>query len=273
MDLDATLERLARDHASPVDAADLALHLARDEYPDLDIPSYLARINRLAADLRPRLAGSLADRVDELATFLFAEHGYRGNADDYYDARNSYLNDVLDRKLGIPITLSILAAAVGTRAGLNVVGVGLPGHFVAKATLAGEDLLFDPFHGGRPLTPREAESLVRQVTGDPFDLTPDSFAATPPGLIAVRMLNNLKGIYLKDGDFPRAARVIPRLCVLAPNDPLQRRDLGVTLAQAGRAGKAIDPLEAYLAAVPDAPDREAVEAFLKQARDEIARWN
>src|SRR5207249_3648722 len=115
--LDATLAALAADPRHPVDLAELALHLARDEYPDLDVAVYLARLDALADEVRPRLAaGSLAARTTELAHFLFEEHAFAGNADNYYDPRNSYLSDVLDRKLGIPITLSVLAMAVGTRA-------------------------------------------------------------------------------------------------------------------------------------------------------------
>src|SRR5688572_7001063 len=116
MDLDHTLAALAPDPPLPADPAEHALHLARHEYPGLDVPAYLAHLDALADELRPRLAGSLSARTAELTHLLFEEHGFAGNAADYYDPRNSYLNDVLDRKLGIPITLSVVAVAVGTRA-------------------------------------------------------------------------------------------------------------------------------------------------------------
>src|SRR5262245_52991888 len=127
MNLDLALSTLAGTVDAPFDLAELALHLARDEYPHLDVAAYLGRLHALAQTLRPRLRGSLEERVQALARFLFEEHGFRGNPGDYYDPRNSYLNEVLDRRLGIPITLSVLAIAVGGRAGLNVIGVGLPG--------------------------------------------------------------------------------------------------------------------------------------------------
>jgi regulator of sirC expression with transglutaminase-like and TPR domain len=274
MDLDTTLAALAADPTLPVDLAELALHLARDEYPDLDIAAYLARLDALADELRPRQAGSLSARTAELTHFLFEEHGLAGNGEDYYDPRNSYLNDVLDRKLGIPITLSVVAVAVGTRAGLAVAGVGLPGHFVAKASdESGHDILFDPFHGGQFLDAEGCEELVSAVTGQPFALTAEAVAATPPGLIAVRMLNNLKAVYLRGEDFDRAARVMGRLVQLAPDDPLQRRDLGVSLVHAGRPGKAIDHLREYLDRVPAADDADAVRGFLDRATAEVARWN
>lgn len=273
MDVDATLRRLAADPFAPVDLAVLALHLAADEYPTLDIPAYLARLDAYAAELAPRLTGPLADRVAELAVFLFDEEGFTGDAVQYYDPRNSYLNDVLDRKLGIPLSLSLVAMAVGDRAGLRVHGIGLPGHFVAKAVEGNDEVLFDPYHGGGVLDADGCAALVEAATGNPFEATDDALDPTPPGLIARRMLTNLKGVYLREQDFARAARVTGRLAVLAPDDLTQLRDLGVTLAHAGQPGKAIDPLAAYLASAPDAGDAAAVGDFLKDARKQVARWN
>ncbi len=275
MDLDATLSLLAADPGMPVDLAEAALLIARDEYPDLDVAAYLARLDLLAAAVAPRLyAGTLADKVGVLAQFLFDEHAFGGNDDDYYDPRNSYLNDVLDRKTGIPITLSLLAAAVGRRAGLAVVGVGLPGHFVAKATDdGGGEVVFDPFHKGRVLDAGGCEALVRAVTGEAFTATPEAFAPTPSGVVVARVLNNLKGVYLRASDFARAARVTGRLAQLTPHDPLQRRDLGVTLVQAGQPGRAIKPLESYLTDAPAADDADTVRDILKRAKAAIARWN
>lgn len=274
MDIDATLAALAADPLHPVDLAEVALHLARDEYPDLNVASYLARLDGLAADLRPRLTDALARNAVELTHFLFREHEFAGNSDAYYDPRNSYLNDVLDRKCGIPISLSVLAVAVGERAGLRVAGVGLPGHFIAKVVGGdGSEVLFDPFNGGQFLDPPACEELVSTVTGQPFTLTPEAVAPTPPGFIVARMLNNLKAVYLKDGDFPRAARVMERLIRLGPDDPLQRRDLGVSLVRAGRSGRAIDHLQAYLDRVPEAGDADTVRDFLNDAIRDVARWN
>lgn len=274
MDLDLTLGRLAADPHAPVDLAELALHLARDEYPGLDIPQYLGRLDELAADLRPRLSGRLAPDAVELTHFLFREHAFAGNPDDYYDPRNSYLSDGLDRKLGIPITLAVVAVGVGTRAGLRVAGVGLPGHFIAKVEDGdGSAVLFDPFHGGQLLDPEGCEALVSAVTGEPFAATPDALAATPPGYVAVRMLNNLKAIYLKQPDYGRAARVMERLARLVPGDPEQRRDLGVALVHAGKPGRAIDHLRAYLDRAPEAADAGTVRDFLNDAMRDVAKWN
>src|SRR5262245_7269958 len=137
--IDALLGQLARDPAADIDVAEVALYLATDEYPDLSVPEYLARLDELAGQARLLLAGRLRRQTLRLARFLFDDEGFRGNRAEYYDPRNSYLNDVLARKLGIPITLSVLAIGVARRIGLDVVGVGLPGHFIAQAIGGAED--------------------------------------------------------------------------------------------------------------------------------------
>ncbi len=273
MNLDVTLAQLADDPFAAVDLAAVALHLAAEEYPNLDVPTYLTMLDEYAEELMPRMRGTLEQRVAELTHFLFEDEGFTGNATNYYEAENSYFNDVLDRKLGIPLTLSVLAMSVGQRCGLTIVGVGLPGHFVAKAIDGDNELLFDPYHGGQFLNADGCSSLVEAVTGQPFVVTEETVAASPPGFIVLRMLNNLKGIYLRTPDFNRAARVTHRIVQLTPTDPLQRRDLGVTLVHAGKPGKAIDHLQTYLTMAPDAEDATVVQDFLKEARREVARWN
>jgi regulator of sirC expression with transglutaminase-like and TPR domain len=274
MKLCEVLATLAEDPHHPVDLARVALLIARDAYSQMNPRVYLRRIDRLAERVRPRLTGSLAARAAALSEFLFEECGFVGNSEHYYDPRNSYLNKVIDRQMGLPITLSLLAVAVGTRAGRPVVGVGLPGHFVAKAVGAGgEEVVFDPFNGGQFLDADACEALVTAVTGRPFEVTPESLAATPPGAFIARMLNNLKTAYLADRSHLRAARVTRRLVQLVPGDPTQRRDLGLLLVQADRHGPAIDPLKRYLAACPDAEDADEVQKILGNALAEVARWN
>jgi regulator of sirC expression with transglutaminase-like and TPR domain len=273
MNLDAALELLSRDPAAPLDVAELALRLAADEYPALDVDAYLGELAGMAHEARRYLRGSPEARARGLCRYLFHDCGFRGNVQDYYDPRNSYFNEVLDRRTGLPITLSAVAIAVGGRAGLEVAGVGLPGHFVAKIVAGGTELLFDPFHGGRLLTAAECELLVEQVTGAPFRATPEALRPVTAGPFLLRVLNNLKGAYLRRGDFPRAVRVIERLRQLDPADVLQQRDLGVSLMRAGQAGRAIDPLSAYLGARPGASDADLVTQLLRQAREEVAKWN
>jgi regulator of sirC expression with transglutaminase-like and TPR domain len=273
MNLDLALSLLSHTPDAPLDLAELALLLAQDEYPSLDVEAYLSELDGMAHEARGHLRGSLTQQVKGLCRYLFHDMGFRGNQQNYYDARNSYLNDVLDRRTGIPITLSAVAMAVGRWAGLDMAGVGLPGHFVAKAIGEGEEVLFDPFHGGRQLTVEKCQLLVEKATGMPFEVNEEVLRAVPLGAMVLRMLNNLKGVYLRSGDYPRAARVIERLRQLNPHDPRQRRDLGATLFQAGQAGRAIDHLQAYLQASPQAGDADTVKQLLMQAQASVARWN
>ncbi|HEX4591106.1 MAG TPA: transglutaminase-like domain-containing protein [Gemmataceae bacterium] len=273
MDVDAALDRLAADPSAPADVAELALLLARDEYPDLDVSACLARLGDLACQACSYLNGDLEQRVVGLSHFLFDELRFRGNVQDYYDPDNSYLNRVIDRRLGLPITLSVVTMAVAGRAGLTVHGVGLPGHFVVKAVDREHEVIFDPFHGGQVLSPCDCELLVQQVTGQPFVATRECLRPLPPGLLVRRMLTNLKSVYLRRGDFARAARAIGRIRQLCPADSTERRDHGVCLLRAGQPGRAIDLLSEYLDATPHGADADKVGHLLKQARVEVARWN
>jgi regulator of sirC expression with transglutaminase-like and TPR domain len=273
MNLNTALTRLSVEPAAPFDLAEVALLLARDEYPNLDVDGYLAELAAMAHEVRRDLRGSFAARVEGLCRYLYHDLGFRGNTAEYYDPRNSYLNQVLDRRTGIPITLSAVAMAVGQRAGLNIVGVGLPGHFVVKALAGEQEIIFDPFHGGRRLTVEECGELVQKVTGESFEASPEALRPPLLGSIIVRMLTNLKGTYLREGDFARAVKVIHRLRQLQPDDLYQQRDLGVALLHAGRPGSAIEHMESFLESSPAAEEAEAVRQLLAQARAEVSRWN
>jgi regulator of sirC expression with transglutaminase-like and TPR domain len=273
MDIDSALNLLARDDDPPLDVAELALHLARDEYPTIDVEGYVAELDAMASEARRYVRGDLPTRVRGLCRYLFHDMGFRGNKKDYYDPLNSYFNQVLERRTGIPITLSALAMAVGARTGLAMSGIGLPGHFIAAAVDGDERVLFDPFHGGRLLTETDCENLVRQVTGREFQVTEQSLEPLPLAHMVIRMLSNLKAIYLERADLNRAIRVLQRLRQISPGDPDLQRDLGICLVHAGRPGKAVDLLGAYLAAAPEAIDAEAVKEVLNKARKVVAGWN
>jgi regulator of sirC expression with transglutaminase-like and TPR domain len=273
MTLDDALRRLADDPRAPLNLAEIALRLAQDEYSHLDVEGYLSELVGMGRDARSYLRGSLEAKVHGFCRYLFHEMGFRGNTRRYYDPRNSYLNEVIDRRTGLPITLSMVAMSVAGQAGLEVVGLGLPGHFLTKAVSGGDFVLFDPFHGGRLLSPEECQQLVEQVTGRPFLLADEHLQATPPGLILARMLKNLKGVYLRLEDYSRLIRVTERLRQLAPHDISQRRDLGASYLQAGLPGKAIAHLEAYLSAQPEPSDAAYVQQLIRQAQSQVAKWN
>jgi regulator of sirC expression with transglutaminase-like and TPR domain len=208
-----------------------------------------------------------------LCRFLFHDVGFTGNQREYYDPRNSYLNDVLDRQTGIPISLSLVTMAVGQRLGMNIHGVALPGHFVVMAELRGKRVVFDPFHQGRLLEVDDCQNLVRESAGVDVELTLDALEPATPAAILTRVLTNLKGCYLRENDFRRAVRVVKRLRQIAPTDWSQARDLGTCYLHMGKPGPAIDAFNLYLRQLPDALDRKAVAKLLRKARSEVARWN
>lgn len=273
LQLDAALERLARDPGAPVDLAEVSLHLARDEFPAIDVEAHLTELDAMAHEVRPYLRGHLAHQVQGLCRYLFHEMGFRGNPRDYYDPRNSYLNLVLERRLGIPITLSAVVIAVGARAGLRLSGVGLPGHFIVKAMGGGQEVLIDPFHGGRVLSLTDCENVVQQATGLPFEASPTALEPTPVGLIVQRMLGNLRAIYFKAQDWSRSIRILERLRQLRPEDVVVRRDLGICYARTGQPGKAIDHLRRYVSRAEEADDIEKIRRILNGAVKAVAQWN
>jgi regulator of sirC expression with transglutaminase-like and TPR domain len=273
MNLDAVLAELSNNPAADYDVAEIALHLARDEYPQLDVAGYLDQLRDLARDARPHMSGNVAEQTAGLCRYLFHQIGYRGNAKDYYDPRNSYLSDVMDRLTGIPITLSLVTIAVGRRVGLPLVGVGLPGHFIVKCGDGQPPLLIDPFHGGRQVSLDQAEAMVARVTGVTKPIASPDLWPMPPGPFVTRMLNNLRGIYLNGDDSRRAARVLRRLYQLNPVDAHVRRDLGLCLVRLKRPGPAIDHLSWYLNAAPEAEDAEAIRQLLQGAKRDVGRWN
>lgn len=273
MNLDHVLRRLAEDPGTSVDVSEVALHLAKDEFPDLDVEAHLSELTAMGHEASRYVRGDFAARVHGLCRYLFHDLGFHGNRREYYDPANSYLHMVLDRRTGIPISLSVIAMAVGQRAGLDIVGVGLPGHFVIKAREGDEEIFIDPFHGGRVISPEECEILVEQATGQPFEASVATLQACPPAVVLRRMLNNLKGVYLSREDFTRAIRVMERVRQLAPDDATQWRDLGVGYLQVGQPGKAIDHFESYLIAHPEAADAPTVQQVLEQARKALAQWN
>ena len=273
MNLDDVLTHLARDPHAEYDVAEVALHLARDEYPQLDVAAYLDQLRDLARDAQEYMGHDSASRVVGLCKHLFHQIGYHGNQKEYYDPRNSYLNDVMDRLTGIPISLSVLVIAVGRRAGLPLVGLGLPGHFVVKCEGTEPPVILDPFHGGRCLSVEECEAQITRVTGASFRLSPVALEPIPLALLVERMLNNLRGIYLKSEDWRRACRTLTRLHQLNPTDAQVRRDLGLCLMEQRQPGKAIDHLGHYLQAAPEAKDHPQIEHLWHVARRAVGRWN
>ncbi len=269
----ALLEALAAD--APL-VEDVALAVASDAYPKLDAAHYRTELDAFAAPLVEPVARaqSLRARIDLLNERLFGELGFRGNEQNYYDPRNSYLNEVIDRRTGIPITLAVVMMAVARRAGLPVEGIGFPGHFLVR--VGGVRGPFsDPFHRGKLLSKDELRDLAdrlaaegaRRGVGMPLKKTRGLASYLQPvdaRRMAMRMLSNLQQIYEKTGDHARALVVCDRLVDLG-GEPHHQRDRGLHALALGAARVAQTDLSAYLAAAPDAPDAARVRELLDRA--------
>ena len=249
------------------DLARAALAIARIAYPDLDPAPYLRQLDGLAAAVRPRLhpGGSPEAAAAELAGYLFGECGFRGNQEEYYDPRNSYLNDVLERRTGIPITLSLVLIETGARLGLGIEGVGFPGHFLVRVAGSRGPLLLDPFYGGRPIGERELLARYRTFVGsDAPALPPDALATTGTPAILTRMLRNLLRAYLDQKDHAHALAAADLLLVLVPDSADEVRVRGLLYEHLECFGAALGDFRRYLELAPEAPDAERI-------RERVAR--
>jgi regulator of sirC expression with transglutaminase-like and TPR domain len=249
-----------------VDLAMAALLIAAEEYPQLVPEPYLRRLDELAERVRDRQWDATAPVVvlQDLSRVLFEEEGFRGNEEEYYDPRNSFLNDVLDRRLGIPITLSVVYLEVGWRLGLPLHGVNFPGHFLVRYDGEALKLLIDPFQGGRVRFEDEAQDLLDHVYGGSIRMKDEFLRPADRRAILVRILENLKGNYLNSRDDVRALAALERVLLLLPDSADHVRDRGMILTRLGRDGEAGEALRRYLELVPDAPDRVRIEMLLDQ---------
>lgn len=251
-----------------IQLARAALMVAREEYPQLSEGRYLGRLDLLAEETRDRLDEENAPLLvlQELLNTLYNRHGFRGNREAYYDPRNSFLNDVLDRGLGIPLTLGIVALEVGWRLDLPLEGVNFPGHFLVRFRGDAIDLLIDPYDGGAVRFEDEAQVLLDRVYGGMIRVH-DSFLKTATKReMLVRLLMNLKSLYLNVRDHRRALAAVERILLIRPIAPGEIRDRGVILARLGRREEALEQLEAYLNVAPDAADSERILGMVEDLR-------
>jgi regulator of sirC expression with transglutaminase-like and TPR domain len=256
-----------------IDLPRAALLIALEEYAGLDTQAYIDQLDQLGRALQARISAESAPerQLAALNALLFGEEGFRGNATSYYDPRNSYLNEVLDRRLGIPITLSLIYVDVGRRAGLQLSGVGFPAHFLV-AYEAEPRLLVDPFNCGRMLTIADCEHLLRDSFGSSGRLEPGYLAASSPRQILARLISNLKAAYQRAGDLRRALRASEQLSLVQPS-AVELRERGNLRFQLADFDGASADLGRYLEFEPAAPDAAAVRRQLALIRELRERRN
>ena len=240
-----------------------ALLIARDEYPDLDPARYDALVQGHADHLRTEVATIPAWplKVAAINRHLFDELGYSGDHAEYYDPRNSYLNEVFDRRLGNPISLALVQMEVSRRLGIQLEGISFPGHFLVRMPVDDGVLVMDPFNGGRPLGVDELRERASQHLGGqaPDDrVLAHILDPAPHRAILVRMLRNLHGIYAERREWERAARSADRVLKLAPEQSDALRDRGLAYARLGHLVGAREDLAHYLQRQPQADDAAAI---------------
>ncbi len=250
-----------------INLAEAALLIARTEYPDLDLPEQLARLDRMAQGIAADPARSGLGNVLALNEFLFEREKFIGNQEEYDDPRNSFLNDVLDRKKGIPITLSLVYMELARRHGLPVEGVSFPGHFLVKYAADSGEIIVDPFNKGAVMTLKDCEERLRANFGEDAEFRPEFLEAASNKQILSRMLNNLKGSYFRRRDYQRVLRMIEMGQAIDPGSRQELRDRGMVYMLMGRYTEArADLTTCAELAPPDDPGLKEISTALARLR-------
>ncbi|MEG3436241.1 transglutaminase-like domain-containing protein [Pannus brasiliensis CCIBt3594] len=249
-----------------IDLARAALQIARFEYPRLAIEPYLHRLDRMAEEVRERLPATRYPLkvIQTINEYLFEELQFSGNTQDYYDPGNSYLNDVIDRRTGIPLTLSIVYLEIAKRLDFPMVGVGLPGHFIIRPNFDEVAIFVDPFHRGEILFEEDCQERLSQIYQQPVKLEAHFLATVTNHQILVRMLTNLKYIFLNRQRWEKTIQTIDLLLLLIPNHPIELRDRGLLFYRSGQLDRAKQDLGFYLALLPDARDADTIRQLLQE---------
>jgi len=269
MDLPRSRQYFYQEISQPneqIDLARAALYIAQEEYPDLEPGEYLNALDTMAAEVKERLP---AERyplriIQSINEYLYDDLGFVGNTDDYYDPRNSYFNEVIDRRTGIPITLALVYLEVARRIDFPMVGVGMPGHFLIRPEFEDVGIFVDAFDGGKILFPEDCQERLTQIYRQPVTLQSSFLESVTSQQFLARMLTNLKFIYLQREELELAMAAVERILLLFPGMPIEFRDRGLIYYQMGRWVAAGDDFETYLAKVPNAEDAPVIRRLLNQ---------
>lgn len=254
-----------------IDLAKAALYIAQEEYPDLDPAEYLNALDTMAAEVEERLPAERYPMrvIQSINQFLYDDLGFMGNIQDYYNPRNSYFNDVIERRTGIPLTLALVYLEIARRVGFPMVGIGMPGHFLIRPEFQDVGIYVDAFNRGEVLFDQDCEDRLTQIYQQPVKLQPVFVAPVSHRRFLTRMLTNLKMIYLDRKELPKALSMVERVLMLFPDAPVELRDRGLLYYQLGRWTEASRDLELYLAMLPHAEDAGVIRQLLKQLSGDI----
>jgi regulator of sirC expression with transglutaminase-like and TPR domain len=259
-----------------IDLIRSSLLIAESEYPVLNAVPYVQQIERMALRATEYLPldAEPAQYIQVLNRVLYDEEGLHGNREDYYDPRNSFLNDVLDRKLGIPITLAVIYMEVARRIEFPLVGVGMPGHFLLKHyDVDGRETLIDSFERGALVTPADCQRRLDQIYSGQLSLQPGFLVAVPRRQILLRMLNNLRSIYLTARNFKKALAIVDLILAVYPRSPEDVKQRGLLRHETGQKRLALDDFDLYLKMSPDASDAGEIRQIALSIRRQLATLN
>jgi regulator of sirC expression with transglutaminase-like and TPR domain len=266
---DQTLEAFRAAISGPdeeIDLARAALVVARIHYPDLDIEPFLDSLNALAAKVRARFdpEGPVLAQINALSGVLLRDLGLAGAAENYYDPRNSFLNDVLERKIGIPVSLSIAYMSVGARAGIALGGTAIPRHFLVRVLGESPPLFIDVYGKGRIMDLETCKQAVRRMFRGRIELHPEMFQIVSNAAIITRLLMNLKMIHLNRKQYASVIPILDRMILVDPADTALLRERGIVRYQLGQPELARRDLERYLAAARNPDDAHDIRALLRK---------
>jgi regulator of sirC expression with transglutaminase-like and TPR domain len=270
-----TFQQLVTLPDGAIPLAEAALLMACEEYPQLEISPFIDRLDDMAEAVRDTMRGGDSPRetIEKINNVLFDVLGFRGNTDNYYDPRNSFFNDVLERRIGIPITLSAVYLEVARRLNVPIVGVGMPGRFLVKYRTPLEEVILDPFNRGEILDREDCQNLLVQHFGGAVTFTDRMLERVTHRQILARMLNNLKAIYLKAQTYDKGLAMVDMMLMVQPEDLEQYRDRGLLNLQLRKFEAAAKDLDHYLKAAPDSADKQEIEERLREVRRIRAMMN
>jgi len=249
-----------------IDLAKAALYIAQEEYPELDPEEYLNALDTMAGEAEERLPSRRYPLriIQSINQYLYNDLGFAGNKKDYHDPRNSFFNEVIDRRVGIPITLSLFYLEVARRIDFPMVGIGMPGHFLIRPDIQEMEIFVDAFNGGEVMFTQDCQERLTQIYQQPVTLQPEFLATVTHQQFLARMLTNLKDVYLRRQELELALGAVERILLLFPSAIVELRDRGLLSYQLGRFSQAANDLETYLVKAPNANDAPVIRQLLTQ---------
>ncbi|MGB3534749.1 MAG: transglutaminase-like domain-containing protein [Microcoleaceae cyanobacterium] len=249
---------------SQIDLALSALYIAQNQFNEINPQQYIHALDAIAAEIKARLPQSRYPLkiIQTINKYLFQELGFIGNYENYYDPLNSYLNQVIKRRTGIPITLSVIYLEIAKRIDFPMVGIGMPGHFLIRPDFEEAGIYVDAFNQGEVLFTEDCEARLSQIYHQPVQLKPEFLAAVSQRQILARILTNLKIIYMNSEQFEIAVSMIEFILLLFPNAITEKRDRGILYYQLKRWIEARQDLEDYLRYSPSGQDASVIRQLL-----------